>query len=312
MAAFVESWIGLDADFCARTWQGRIHEDRALSPRSILAPLLFGAICACVPGFQEDGGAQRKDRGLPEDQGMDGGAQDLAGADLGGLDLGDPMDLGVLDTGADLGPGPYDAGPVMDSDSDGIPDDEDPFPNRANTPLLVDPFDTEDNGWIFSSVSMRIVTNDGTLSVQNLEPFEREGWIGPRPAWGDYIIRALVRLNEVGNSQDTESGNVGILFRASQVTPSNYMSCGLDLKRNRVVLSLHEGTRRTVLSSETTSASVGDWLAISIVAQGSSVTCRLAGANLEANSPVFLSGSVGFRSFDATFDAEYMEVYDLL
>jgi len=226
------------------------------------------------------------------------------------------VDAGLVDSGTpDTGPadtGPVDTGPPPpDQDRDGIPDDEDPEPQRVNPPLLNDPFN-ENGDWIFSSVSMEIDGAEGVLTVDAIEPFEREGWIGPRGAWADYFIRSLIRVDEVGTSNDARSGHAGVIARVVQVTPSRYLTCGIDLKLGRVVLAAHEGTSRTVLAEAPTSAVPGTWLKLGFTALRNAFICEIGGVRVEGASALFDAGSVGFRSYDATFAADWIEVYEIL
>lgn len=275
--------------------------------RALLAVSVV-ALAACVPSgppdasdrdaglkMPPDGGNEARDAGLPA--GTDGGDRDAGEA---------PYDGGVgMD--ADL----PDALPMPDMDNDGIPDDEDPAPGSPNTLLFSDTFEEVGPRWLFSSVSMRIEPGESVLKVPVLEPFEREGWIGPEPAWGDYLIRTLVRVGRVGTSASAQSGHAGVIARVSQVTPSRYVTCGIDLRDNEIVLAEHEGTRRTTLSSTPATFETGDWLQINFRTTNQFYSCTVDGVELTASSGTFFAGSVGFRSFDATFAADWIEVYEI-
>lgn len=269
-----------------------------------LAPLLLPLVLACVPAPPdpvEPQDAALKDKGVRTG---DGGADDAGGVDPGD---GGPEDAGATPGDAAL----PDAMPASDSDGDGIPDGVDPNPGYVNPTLLSDTFEDESNGWIFSSVSMAIDSGASVLSVAEVEPYEREGWIGPRPSWGDYLVRSLIRVNAVGRSNDRDAGYVAVIARVNQVTPSRYVGCGLDLKNSRVLLAEFEGTSRTILAEAGTSAAAGTWHTVQLLADGANYSCKLDDVEVTASSGVFFSGSVGFRTFDATFDADWLEVHEL-
>lgn len=224
------------------------------------------------------------------------------------IDAGLPVDAGEDPVDA----GHPDAAPLPDRDGDGLPDEQDPDPTRANPVLLRDDFDTIDAQWTFSSVSMGIRPQDSLLTVSNIEPFEREGWVGPRPAWFDYLVRSLVRVDDVGMSNDAQSGHAGVIARVSQVTPSRYVTCGVDLKRGRVVLAEHEGTRRTTLGEAPASLAAGEWHLLLFTVERDGYTCEIGGVRTSGASNTLPFGSVGFRSYDATFAADWIEVYELI
>lgn len=256
---------------------------------------------ACVP--TESPPSDRPDGGLKP---TDAGPVDAGAADTGAVDAAGP------DAGAAPDADPPDSGPLPDRDRDGIPDVEDPEPDRANPQLLADDFDTADGDWIFSSVTMAIDPAASVLEVDRIEPFEREGWIGPRPAWADYYVRARIRVNDVGTSDDTRSGHAGLIARVGQVTPSRYVTCGIDLKLGRVVLAEHEGSRRTTLGEAPSPDRAGEWLPLGFSAVRNAYVCEIGGVRVEGASAVFRAGSVGFRSYDATFAADWIEVYEIL
>ncbi|MEQ8984065.1 MAG: hypothetical protein RL846_39330 [Deltaproteobacteria bacterium] len=266
--------------------------------------VLLVAAAACVPEAVEpmrDGGP----------------VQTSTTTDAGPSDAGTDSDAGVCDAGArDAGTAPrdagvYDGGPVVDTDMDGIPDDEDPMPTSPNTLLFSDQFDDVGPEWIFSSVSMSIRPERSQLVVNRLEPFEREGWIGPQPTWGDYLIRTLIRVDRVGNDSSARSGHAGLIARVSQVTPSRYVTCGVDLKERELVLAEHEGTIATTLESVPGTFEPGQWLRINLRTEGPNYVCTVGGVELTARSTTFFAGSIGFRTYDSTFAADWVEVYEI-
>lgn len=271
----------------------------------LLAPLLALLVCAaCVPNAVEPM--------------RDGGPVSTSTTSDGGQvrDAGEPTDAGAHDTGTRDGgfvrdAGTYDGGPASDRDQDGIPDDEDPMPDAPNRLLFSDQFDDIGMRWIFSSVSMSIRPDRGQLVVNQLEPFEREGWIGPEPTWGDYLIRTLIRVDQVGNDTTARSGHAGLIARVSQVTPSRYVTCGVDLKRRELVLAEHEGTIATTLESVPGTFEPGQWLRVNLRTTGMNYVCTVGGVELTARSPTFFAGSIGFRTYDATFAADWVEVYEI-
>lgn len=262
--------------------------------RLFLALLSFAA---CVPGPV----APERDAG-PTPIVRDAG---VIAADGGPLDGG-----GGLDAGRDAGAA-RDGGPVADRDDDGIPDDEDPAPDSPNTLLFSDHFDETGPRWIFSSVTMGIDPAESRLAVKVVEPFEREGWIGPEPTWGDYLIRTYIRVGRVGNGTSARSGHAGLIARVGQVTPSRYVTCGIDLKRQELVFAEHEGTIARTLASVPATFQTGEWLRVNLLATNQAYTCTVDGVELTARSPTFFAGSIGFRTYDATFAADWVEVYEI-
>jgi hypothetical protein len=253
---------------------------------------------ACVDTERtNDSGIRLKDAHALDDSGEEDGGEDP------GLDAGFG-DEGVHDTGP----------PPLDSDGDGIPDAEDPAPNRDNPTLFRDVFDGAVQSWIFSSVSMSIDEFTGVLRVNVLEPFVREGWIGPKPEWSDFFVRSRIRVIAVGGSNDDSSGRAGIIARVNQVSPDRYLFCALDLKDNRVVLTEHEGggPAGVELAAAPSTARANEWVPVVIRIFGETVSCDIGGVRVEANQNAVTNGSIGFRAFDATFEADYLEVYDLL
>lgn len=268
------------------------------SARRAAAAALACALSACVPTLEEPG----PDAGLKEHDGAlsleDGSVQPDEDASVG-EDAGLPTDAGV------------DAGPEPDQDGDGLPDSEDPSPRVPNPLLFRDRFDQGAEGWLFSSVSMAIDPDRGVLAVTRLEPFEREGWIGPQPSWGNYLVRTRMRVDAVGTSERPESGHAGVIARVQQVTPSRYVTCGVDLRSGRAVLAEHEGTARRTLAAAPANIAPGEWFPLSLMARAAALRCRIGGIELVASSDTFPSGSVGFRSYDATFAADFLEVYEV-
>jgi hypothetical protein len=271
----------------------------------IMLVLWASLALACVPtqtSTAPDGGLKPQDAAV----GADAALPDTGDGDAGAApDAGSP-DTGTPDTGAEP-----DAGPEPDRDGDGLPDHQDPSPTRANPVLLRDGFDQQGD-WIFSSVSMSIQPQASLLVVSAVEPFEREGWIGPRPGWFDYIVRSRLRIDAVGNSSSAQSGHAGVIARVNQVTPSRYLTCGVDLKLGRVVLAEHEGTTRTTLGEAPAQLTPGSWLLLLFTVERDGYTCEVGGVRVEGASTTLPTGSVGFRSYDATFAADWIEVYEIL
>lgn len=264
-----------------------------------MLPLALSLLFAgCVPAEKEvvDAGPSRNDASLADS----GPAEDAGAGPDGAIEDSGRPDAGFVD-----------AGPASDRDSDGIPDAEDPEPDRSNPRLFADDFDSAD-GWLFSSVSMAIDPSSSLLQVNMIEPFEREGWVGPRPNWADYFVRSLIRVDAVGNSSDARSGHAGVIARIAQVTPSRYVTCGIDIKDGRVVLAEHDGTQRFTLAEAPFEASPGEWLLLGFSALRTGYVCEIGGVRVEGASTRFDFGSVGFRSFDATFAADWIEVYEIL
>lgn len=272
-------------------------------PRHLLLAWLLGPLAwSCVPGYQDDAGAGPKDRGIVEDATpLDDASEAGDAAPL------PPPDASVPDAA------PPDSGPAADGDRDGIPDAEDPDPGVPNPTLLDDTFETTAMGWTFTSVSMGIDTTRGVLEVDVLEPLVREGWIGPRPAWFDVYARTLVRVTRVGTSRDEGSGRAGIITRVNQVSPDRYLLCALDLKLGLVTLTEHDGggPAGTLLASAPLALAIGELVLLSLEARGSGLTCRAGASEASAASTTYTTGSIGFRAFDATFEAERLEVYGL-
>lgn len=261
-----------------------------------MRPLLFCLPFFCFAcggaGADADAGVKFKDRGVFED-------------------VGDGFDAGSEDTLAPLDANAPDAMAVVDSDGDGIPDPDDPEPMRAQRRLFADTFEDTEQGWIFSSVNMGIAPAVSLLQVVNIEPYEREGWIGPRPDWGSYLVRAMVRINGVGTSESPQSGHVGLMVHVNQVTPSRYLTCGVDLKNGRIVLVEHQGTRRTTLAMQDATILEGSWFLVHLTIRNGFYVCRIAGYEVSARSTAFVGGAIGFRTYDSAFAADWIEVHDL-
>lgn len=261
------------------------------------------ALCACVPTERtNDGGVRLGDAAVFRD----GRAPEDSGApdpDSGTGD-GGPTDRGLADTGAP---------PPADRDGDGIPDGEDPQPDRVNPSLFHDLFDGAVQEWIFSSVSMSIDEFTSVLRVNVLEPVVREGWIGPKPAWSDYFARTNIRVLEVGDADTLASGRAGMIARVNQVSPDRYLFCAIDFKLNRVVLTAHNGGTPpgTELASAPITAQLGEWLPMTMGVSAEAISCSIGGVSIEGTSNVVTNGSIGFRAFDATFESDFIDVYDL-
>ena len=264
------------------------------------------ALAACVPGAPPVV-APPEDAAL-EDGGAEADATDPPDATDAGIEL---VDTGAPDTGAHPDAAPPDIGPIADGDGDGLPDGEDPNPGYLNPLLFEDTFESTTSGWIFSSVSMEISPVASLLRVFQVEPLEREGWIGPRPNWADYFVRTLLRVNEVGFGSDADSGYVAVIARVGQVTPSRYVACGINLKSQQVQVIEYEGTSRNVLAETPTNVSPGTWLLVNFSADAMGYRCKVGAAEAIGTSGTFFAGAIGFRSFDATFDADWIEVYEL-
>jgi hypothetical protein len=204
---------------------------------------------------------------------------------------------------------PLDAGPP-DGDGDRLEDRLDPSPRRRNPVLFEDDFDAPSAVWLFSSVSMRIEPSRGLLVQRELRGFEREGWVGPRPTWSDYIVQARLRVTQTGRSTRPESGHVGLFVRAEQVTPGRYVSCGLDLRRDEAILAEHSGRRVDTLAVDAAPVDVGDWVVVTLAARGPRYACDVGGVELAGPSTTLIGGSVGFRSHDAAFEADWIRVFD--
>lgn len=282
-----------------RTVQARVEPPAELwvplpAARTSTRLALLWLLSACVPAFEKDADVRFKDAQVttPDAEAGDGESE---------ADVGDPPDLGPPDSGV----------PEPDQDLDGIPDLEDPNPTRANLKIFSDAFDNIDGGWIFSSVSMSIRPELGLLQVERVEPFEREGWIGPRPSWSTYYVRSRIRLGRVGTASDNLSGHAGLIVLVNQVTPSRYLTCGVDKTNQRAVLSEHEGNQRRTLAEAPLLGPLDNWMRLDFITQNGNHQCFVGEVRLEGNSNLFVAGAIGFRSYDATFDADFVEVYEL-
>lgn len=214
---------------------------------------------------------------------------------------------------SDAGVAAPDAAPPPDRDQDGIPDAEDPAPDRANNRLFADEFDRESMDWLFTSNAMRIESTQGLLVVPEAEPFVREGWLGARPTWSDVFIRALIRVVRVGPSNDRGAGRAGVLARVHQVAPDRYLLCGLDLKNHLAFLSFHNGgdAAGTTLQEAPLQGELGDWIPVVFSTRASLVSCTVGGVQLTGAISELVAGSTGFRVFDTAFEAAWIEVYEL-
>lgn len=217
-----------------------------------------------------------------------------------------PLDAGFLDAVLP------DALVNNDRDGDGLPDDEDPDPDVQNALLFGDTFETTSGPWIFASTGMRIETASSLLRVPMIEPLVRTGWLGPRPQWGDVFIRGLIRVQGVGNSASPGTGRVGLMGHVGQVTPGRYVFCGVDLRNNEVVLAEHPtNPAGTTLATAPFTPRVGEWIRFVFDIQGPSLRCTVDGVRVVGRkSSTDFAGSAGFRSFDASFDADWFEIYD--
>lgn len=254
--------------------------------------------CACAACGEARSATNPADGPADAEAALDVGAPDLGPA---GLD-GGPSEAGRTDLGPPDRP---------DRDQDGLPDEVDPAPARPNPLLFADTFEAASADWLFSSVAMFISAEEGVLAVRRLEPFEREGWLGPRPTWSDFVAQARLRIPSTGNSSRPEAGQAGLFVRAAQITPNRYVTCGVDAKAERVLLALHVGTRVTELDEAPLPTSSNAWQVLTLTVRGDSYRCEVAGAALTGRSDLLVAGSVGFRTFDATVEADWLRVYDL-
>jgi hypothetical protein len=267
-----------------------------------LSAIVWLAIAACGQGEGEPA-----DAGLKPKVFKDAAFVPDAGFPPDGDDAG----AALPDTGPHLDAALPDAEPIDDQDLDGIPNDEDPAPSRANSALFVDTFASVAREWLFTSAAMRVEPTASVLRVPDPEPFVREGWLGSRPQWDDVFIRAIIRMSRLGNSSDTGSGRIGVMTRIQQVSPDRYLLCGLDLKRNMAFLSEHNGgdAAGRDLTNGPINVASGEWVKINLSAIGSRIVCKVKDVELIANSALFSVGSAGFRTFDAAFEADWFEVY---
>ena len=83
------------------------------------------------------------------------------------------------------------------------------------------------------------------------------------------------------------------------------------MKEQKAMVIEYEGTTRTVLGETPMNASAGTWFLIDFSADAQGYRCRVGGTEVTGSSPTFFAGAIGFRSFDATFDADWIEVYEL-
>lgn len=266
---------------------------------ALLCSLLAATGCASDPQDPGAGGADakilRKDTGAhPDAEGP------LVDGHVPG-----PVDSGILDA---FFP---DAIVTADRDRDGLPDDEDPDPGVANALLFQDTFEIDQGSWLFTSVGMRIDPGQSLLTVPQVEPFVRLGWLGPR-TWEDVYIRGLVKVNRLGNSGQTGSGRIALMGRARQVAPARFVLCGVDLNNGRVFISEHDGggPSGTTLASVATTAQPDTWLQLGLSIRGNTLICTFGADQVTAMSSRYTSGSAGFWAFDASFEADWFEVYE--
>ncbi|MCK6552401.1 hypothetical protein L6R52_41615, partial [Myxococcota bacterium] len=168
-------------------------------------------------------------------------------------------------------------------------------------------------GWLFSSVSMSIDPRAGVLEVDVLEPFVREGWIGPQTRWTDYVARTRLRVTRLGTSAQDGAGRAGLIARVNQVSPDRYYLCAIDVARGAVVLTEHDGggPAGTELASAPLAIGLGAWAPLAIELRGPGLVCRSGEAAARATSAAWSGGSIGFRAFDATFTADALDVFEL-
>ncbi len=243
-----------------------------------------------------DAQIKRKDTGAhPDAEGPPGDAGPMA-----------PVDMGIMDA---FFP---DAVANADRDRDGLPDDEDPAPDTPNPLLFQDTFEADQGTWLFTSVGMRIDSPRSLLTVPQVEPFVRLGWLGPKH-WEDIYVRGLVKVNRLGRSGQTGSGRIALIGRAQQVTPARFYLCGVDLNAGRVFISEHDGGAPPgmTLASAPTTASTEQWLQLGMTIQRQRITCTFGDDSVTTTSAKYISGSPGFWAFDASFEADWFEVYQL-
>jgi hypothetical protein len=85
------------------------------------------------------------------------------------------------------------------------------------------------------------------------------------------------------------------------------------MKANVIVLSEHEGggPPGTELARAPITVAVNTWVPLTMKVAADHITCTIGQVTVEGSSNAVLNGSIGFRSFDATFEADFLEVYDL-
>ena len=240
---------------------------------------------------------------VPSDTGLTGTGQDS------GLDAGQEN---PVDSGSEMDSGTPDASPFIgDRDQDGLPDGEDPEPNDFNPLLYSDEFTEIGPDWLFTSVSMKIDPAAEQLRVTRVEPFIREGWIGPRPGWGDLYVRSRIRVLGTGSLDQTGAGQVGLMGHVNQLTPDRYLVCGVNLRENKIFISEHNGgaAEGNILSEQTIPIQFGEWFTLGFDMDGADLSCSANEITVSASSSLYFAGAIGFRSFDAIFDAENIDVY---
>jgi hypothetical protein len=228
------------------------------------------------------------------------------------LSLTDIGQVSTQDSGLRLDASIQDAQTFLsDQDRDGLPDNEDPDPQRYNAMIFSDEFTQIGSDWSFTSVSMKIDTSAQQLRVIQVEPYVREGWIGPRPGWGDVFIKTKLRLRRTGNSPLAGAGQAGLIGRVNQLSPDRYVVCGVNLRNSTVFISEHNGGAAVgqVLAERVISTQANQWFDLTFDIDGNSMRCIADKVEVSAASNLYFSGAIGFRSFDATFDAENIFVY---
>ena len=96
------------------------------------------------------------------------------------------------------------------------------------------------------------------------------------------------------------------------MAPDRYLLCGVDVRNDEVIISEHDGgpAGGVVLARAPIVLTRGRWLRMTFDIRGTSLRCTVEDTAINATSQAFTTGSAGFRSFDAAFDADWFEVYD--
>jgi hypothetical protein len=66
-----------------------------------------------------------------------------------------------------------------------------------------------------------------------------------------------------------------------------------------------------VLAEAPNNAAPGTWLLVGFTVDAAGYRCRVGSTEVTGTSATFFAGAIGFRSYDATFDADWIEVYEL-
>ena len=250
---------------------------------------------------------------IPQDAGTDSSTVTDAQPNSFADTLAQPVDSGNLaDSGFQTDSGFSDASPfISDRDNDGLPDSEDPEPDRINLRIYEDSFSSVGTEWLFTSVSMKIDANSEHLTVSQVEPFVREGWIGPRPEWADVFLKTRLRITGTGRDTSSGAGQVGLMGHVNQLTPDRYLVCGLNLATETLFISEHNGgtAQGRVLAEAKTDIKENEWFDLSFDMKGAALSCSANDLRITASSSLYFAGAIGFRSFDASFDADFVEVY---